>query len=247
MSGLLRAIPPMRGLLVALLTCALCACATRAPTVAEGLELYDAGEYAKAFGLLDQLAHAGNAQAQQVLGVMYENGQGVSKNENLALDWFRQAAAKNNESAQYLLANLLERKSAQVNHQNEALKWYRLAAINGHPSAQYRMGQFEMTGLNGATPDLLKASYWFSLAAAQGDPQSQLQYGLLLMQGRAGAQDRVLGYMWIEIAQGLNDNNTIQTALQAAKSLSPEELILSKKMASQCIKQNYQSCNRLTR
>ena len=237
----------LRIVLVALTASCIVACATKPPTVAESLELYDAGDYAKAFEILDILAQQGNAQAQQALGVMYENGQGIKKDETLALSLYRQAAAKNNESAQYLLANLLERKSSLSNNQSEAIKWYRLAATNGHPNAQYRMGQLEMTGINGSTPDLLKASYWFGLSAAQGDPQAQLQYGLLLMQGRAGAPDRILGYMWIDIAQGLGDNTTQQTALQAAKSLSPSELQSAKKMASQCIKQNYQSCSLLTR
>ncbi len=237
----------LRVVLVVLLSASLWACATKPPTVAEGLELYDAGDYAKAFAMLNQLAQGGDAQAQQALGVMYENGQGIRKDEKLALTFYRQAAANNNESAQYLLANLLEKNSGLTNNQNEALKWYRLAASNGHPGAQYRMGQIEMTGLTGMSPDLLKASYWFGLAAVQGDPQAQLQYGLLVMQGRAGTSDRVLGYMWIEIAQGLGDNEMIKTALQAAKTLSTSELATAKKMATQCIKQNYQSCHRLTR
>jgi TPR repeat protein len=236
-----------RIVLTTVLTVCLGACATQPPTVAQGLALYDAGDYAKASEMLDKLAQAGNAQAQQALGVMYENGQGVNKDENLALNLYRQAAANNNESAQYLLGTLLESKSGLVNNQNEIIKWYRLAATNGHPSAQYKMGQLELVGTRGTAPDLLKASYWFGLAAAQGDPQAQLQYGLMLMQGRAGASDRILGYMWIDIAQGLGDNTTAQAALQAAKSLSPNELQSAKKMASQCIKQNYQSCSRLTR
>jgi len=223
------------------------ACATQPPTVAESLELYDAGDYAKASEMLNKLAQTGNAQAQQALGVMYENGQGVTKDENLALSLYRQAAANNNESAQYLLGTLLEKKSGLINNQNEAIKWYRLAATNGHPSAQYKLGQLELAGLHGAAPDPLKASHWFGLAAVQGDPQAQLQYGMMLMQGRAGTPDRVLGYMWIDIAQGLGDQTAIQTAFQAAKSLSASELQSAKKMAAQCIKQNYQSCSRLAR
>jgi len=162
------------------------ACATKPPTVAQGLELYDNGEYAKAFEVLNNLAQQSNAQAQQALGVMYENGQGVKKDENLALILYRQAASNNNESAQYLLGTMMERKTGLTGNQSEAIKWYRLAATNGHPSAQYRMGQLELNGMPGAAPDLLKASHWFGLAATQGDPQAQLQYGLLLMQGRAG-------------------------------------------------------------
>ena len=237
----------LRVALAVILSALLVACATKPPTVAQGLELYDSGDFTKAFEMLDKLAQEGNSQAQQALGVMYENGQGVKKDEALAMGLYRQAAAKNNESAQYLLGTILERKAGLTNNQSEALKWYRAAATNGHPSAQFRMGQLELTGIRGAAPDPLKASYWFGLAAMQGDPQSQLQYGLLIMQGLAGAPDSVLGYMWIDIAQGLGDNTTIQAALQAAKSLSASELQSAKKMSAQCIKQNYQSCSRLAR
>jgi TPR repeat protein len=224
------------------------ACTTYAPTVAQGLEFYDEGDFTKAFQTLDKLAREGNTQAQQVLGVMYENGQGVKKDERLAIVWFRQAAEANNASAQYLLGSILERQSAGSETPGEALKWYRRAATNGHPSAQYRMGQLELKGTKGgAAPDLLKASYWFGLAAVQGDPQAQLQYGLLIMQGRTGRADPVLGYMWVDIAQGLGDNATIQDAIVAARSLSSTELRSAKKMSTQCIKQNYQSCSRLPR
>ena len=236
-----------RIVLSTVITVCLGACATQPPTVAQGLALYDDGDYAKASEMLDKLAQAGNAQAQQALGVMYENGQGVNKDENLALNLYRQSAANNNESAQYLLGTLLEKKSGLINNQSEALKWYRLAATNGHPNAQYKIGQLELAGLNGATPDPLKASHWFGLAAVQGDPQAQLQYGMMLMQGRAGTPDRVLGYMWIDIAQGMGDQTAIQTAFRAAQSLSASELQSAKKMAAQCIKQNYQSCSRLAR
>ena len=237
----------LRGVLLALLFAVLCACASKPPTVAQGLELFESGDYTKAFEMLDALGRQGNAQAQQALGVMYENGQGVKKDENLALSLYRQAASQNNESAQYLLATMLERNSGLANTQSEAIKWYRLAATRGQPGAQYRMGQLELTGVNASAPDAPKASYWFGLAAAQGDPQAQFQYGLLLMQGRAASPDRVLGYMWIEIAQGMGDNTMIQAALQASKSLSANELLSAKNMATQCIKQNYQSCSRLAR
>ncbi len=237
----------LRLTLIAACLVTLFACATKPPTVAQGLEFYDAGEYSKAFETLNKLATEGNALAQQALGVMYQNGQGVTKSEHLALFWFRQAAANNNASAQYLLAALLEKNVGASGNLSEAIKWYRLAASNGHPSAQYQMGQMELKGLQGAAPDPLKASYWFGLAAAQGDPQAQLQFGLLLMQGRSGPADRVLGFMWIDIAQGLGDNSTIQTALKAAQALTPSELKSAKQMSSQCIKQNYQSCSGLTR
>lgn len=231
-----------------LLSMSLSACVTKPPNVAQGLELYESGNFVEAYKMLNQLARAGDPQAQLALGVMYENGQGMQKDTGQAMYWFRQAAAQNNGSAQYLLALMLEQQSGKTAaNMQQAWQWYEKAAINGHASAQFRMGQLEMEGIKAKSADPLKAIYWFGLAAAQGDPQAQLQLGIMIMQGRAGTTDRVLGYMWIDIAQGLGDNNTVMRALEAAKSLTPTELQIAKKLSTQCIKKNYQSCAQLPR
>lgn len=229
------------------LTLLLLGCASQPATVAEGLALLDNGEDAQAFALLDRLAQAGDPQAQQAIGVMYENGQGVKKNIPQALFWFKQSATNNNPSAQYLLASMLERGAGGPAERMQARKWFARAAQNGHPYAQYRAGMMELAGSEGIPADPLKASYWFNQAAIQGDPQAQLELGRLYMRGLAGPKDTVRGYMWIDIAQGLGDDTIIQASIQAARALSPEELQTAKKMSRQCIKQNYQACDQLAR
>ena len=48
-------------------------------------------------------AESGNAAAQCVLGVMYENGLGVRRNFERAADWYGKAASQGYAEAQELL------------------------------------------------------------------------------------------------------------------------------------------------
>jgi len=221
-------------------------CAVKQPTVAQGLSFYDEGDYAQAFQTLDKLARDANPLAQQVLGVMYENGQGVKQNNQQALYWFRQAAAQNNASAQYLLGSMIERGIGTEKNQTEANRWFRRSAENGNPIAQYRIGLIEKQGTNVSAANFQKAAYWFGLAAAQGDPQAQYQLGLLLIDGRTGTRDMLYGYMWINIARGLDDPQAIQSEKNLEKNLSAKDFERVQAISSQCISQNYKDCDKLT-
>ena len=55
----------------------------------EGREAASQGDYGTALRLLNPLAAEGNADAQVVLGKMYETGQGVAKNEAEAASFCR--------------------------------------------------------------------------------------------------------------------------------------------------------------
>lgn len=57
----------------------------------KALQLYDQEEYYKAFKMFKYLADAGYAPAYSMLGMAYENGDGVSKNENLMIEYYNKA------------------------------------------------------------------------------------------------------------------------------------------------------------
>jgi TPR repeat protein len=59
-----------------------------------GQEAYKRGDYTMAFKEWRPLAEAGNAEAQAMLGTMYEFGQGVPKSDQEALRWYRMAAER---------------------------------------------------------------------------------------------------------------------------------------------------------
>ena len=58
----------------------------------DAMAAYARGDYATALRLLRPLAEQGDAQAQYNLGVLYDNGQGVPKNDAEAMKWYRMAA-----------------------------------------------------------------------------------------------------------------------------------------------------------
>lgn len=82
---------------------------TVASPLEDGIAAHGAREYARAFALLRPLAEQGEAEAQNLLGLMFANGHGVARDDLRAVRWFRQAAQRNHGKAQrnlaYMLAN----------------------------------------------------------------------------------------------------------------------------------------------
>jgi len=64
-----------------------------------GVEAYRAGDYATALREFQELASAGDASAQNNLGRMYDNGQGVVQDYISAHMWFNIAAASGGKKA----------------------------------------------------------------------------------------------------------------------------------------------------
>lgn len=83
--------------------------AVSADTLREGLDAYRAGNYPQAFRLLKSSAAGGDPDAQNHLGLMLANGQGVVRDDASAAYWFRRAAEFGHGRAQrnldFLVAN----------------------------------------------------------------------------------------------------------------------------------------------
>lgn len=89
-------------------------------------------------------AEQGEATAQYVLATLYNNGQGVEKNSQKAVEWYRKSAEQNNDLAQYSLGVMYEFGDVGLEkNQEEAKKWYTLAAENGNYFAQNKLGMIE--------------------------------------------------------------------------------------------------------
>jgi TPR repeat protein len=60
----------------------------------DGMVAYNRGDYLPAMKLFRPLAQAGNAKAQNVVGVMYRKGEGVVRSPAKAFMWFSLAAKR---------------------------------------------------------------------------------------------------------------------------------------------------------
>lgn len=76
----------------------------------EGMKFYAARNYRDALNRFSQAAISSHSGAQYMLGSMYENGYGVGKNLEAALNYYRSAAEKGHPSAQKAYERLLGEK-----------------------------------------------------------------------------------------------------------------------------------------
>ena len=72
----------------------------------KGYEAAEKGDYATALKEWRHLAEQGNANAQYNLGLIYNNGHGVTQNFNEAVNWFRLAAIQGQAEAQYNIGTM---------------------------------------------------------------------------------------------------------------------------------------------
>ena len=83
-----------------LLSTMLCLTLNFAATVDEGVSYYNNGDYEKAYSIFEELALKNDSSAQNNLGLMYENGQGVKQDYLKAKEWYEKAAIQGHASAQ---------------------------------------------------------------------------------------------------------------------------------------------------
>jgi TPR repeat protein len=112
-------------------------------------------------------AEQGNADAQAALGFIYQNGDGVPKDDSESVRWYRKAAEQGNAEAQAALGFIYQIGDGVPKDELESLKWFTKAAEQGHAGAQNVLGLFYKFG-KGVPKDYVEAYKWFNLAAAQG-------------------------------------------------------------------------------
>jgi len=103
--------------------------------LSEGLSAYRSGQYGAAVALLKPLAAQGDPWAQYSLGVAYDDGFGVPRNFQLALEWYKQAGYQGLADAQYMAGRFYGNGRGVKQDPAKALFWLELAAAGGHPLA----------------------------------------------------------------------------------------------------------------
>ena len=128
---------------------------------------YNSGGYATALRLLRPLVDQGNADAEDMLGVMYFVGQGVTQNRAEAIRLYRLAAEQGNAHAQNNLGFAYFDGVEVRQDYAEAAKWYSRAANQGNIDAQFHLGEIYELG-KGVPQNYVLAYMWFSVVAAPG-------------------------------------------------------------------------------
>jgi uncharacterized protein len=132
-------------------------------------------------------AKAGDPVAQCALGACFESGQGVAKDLEQAVKWYRMAADQGDAMAQCALGNCYEKGQGVARSATNAVAWYAKSAAKGFARGQYLLGACYAEG-RGVARDYLEAYKWYTRAAAKGyEPAKK---GVLAVHGRMTAAQR---------------------------------------------------------
>ena len=93
---------------------------------------YTAGDHEKEFRLLKPLAEQGNSEAQMVLGVMHEKGEGVAEDDAKAVYWYRKAAEQGDDGAQQALGEMYLKGEGVPQNLVKAYAWMNIATAQAH-------------------------------------------------------------------------------------------------------------------
>lgn len=158
----------MRFLLRRVIPCAfailLCVGLSAGADLESAKRAYEQKDYATALRELMPLAKQGNADAQLILGKMYLKGQGVLKDADQAIKWFKASAAQGNADAQFFLGSIYLLPQKDI---SQGVEWLRLSAEQGNQDAQFLLGKAYMQGVKELPRDPVQGDMWLRLAAAQ--------------------------------------------------------------------------------
>jgi hypothetical protein len=141
-------------------------------TAIDAKAAFDRRDYERAFALWRPLAQAGDAEAQNYFGYMYERGLGVAQDHGEAVRWYRKSAEQGLAEAQSNLGLSYVKGQGIAQNYVEGRHWFLKSAEQGFADAQYNLGRIYEKGV-GVETDLAQARYWFRKAASQGQANAR--------------------------------------------------------------------------
>ena len=158
-------------LMTALLLTMLVQTAVLAGPFEDGKAAFARQDYKTALKIWQPLAEKGNAEAQVNLGMMYYEGDGITKNETESLKWFRKAADQGNADAQHTVGLMYESGKGVKQSFDDAFSWYGMAADQGHAKAQEELADCYAAGFGygGGGPYNVGAYEWYLISSMAGN------------------------------------------------------------------------------
>jgi TPR repeat protein len=142
----------------------------------------------------------GNAEAQLVLGLYFQDGRGVQQDLGRAVGWWEQAAAQGRLDAITFIANAYLEGGAGLRREPKvAIEWLERGTDAGSASAPFELAMIYYLGKS-VPKDWVTAAQWAKVAAAKGDSSHQEFLADLYWRGHGVRRDNVLAYAWYNLA-----------------------------------------------
>jgi len=135
----------------------------------------------------------GNAQAQYDLGLMYATGDGVEKNEALALTWFTRASENN------FAKRVNVQRVVKPTVTSQKVIFAKRAAAKGNVQAQFDLGMMYLKG-DGVRKNEQLAFTYFHKAARKNHVEAKFYMGLSFAEGKGVRKQTQLARYWFKLA-----------------------------------------------
>jgi TPR repeat protein len=154
------------------------------------------------------------------LGVMYDNGYGVSQDDAKAIELYRRGGRSGATDAQTIVKEsgfFFDPRLTPVNRETANPEAVSTPARRGDPIAMFLLG-YLYSGTGKVDPDFVQAASWYRKSAERGLPAAMANLGLLYIRGLGVPQDHVFGYMWISqaAAAGLTEAADVRDTIAAS-------------------------------
>lgn len=185
---------------------------------------YQAKRFEEAFQDFSVSASKGDAESQQMLGLMYYQGEGIAQSFTEAAKWYEKAARQGKTESQYILGTMYYSGKGVSQNLTTAANWLRKAADAGHAEAQYLLGAMYLTG-HGLAQNYQLAVQLFRPAAQYGHAEAQRTLGLLYAHGIGGLpKSPQAAYILSSLAAAGGSATAVEQRNQMAKLLNTQEL-----------------------
>ncbi len=166
---------------------------------------YIAGNYVEAIKVLMPAAVAGDANAQNIMGAAFDDGNGVTQNYSRAVEWWEKAAAQDFSKALYNLGEFwLNGRPGIEPDYPKAYPLFERAAKQDNADAIGNMGFMREQGL-GVEADLEMAVALYMRADELGAIFATGNLGSLYAQGKGVEKDYVLAFAYMTKAAEAGD------------------------------------------
>ncbi len=150
-------------------------------SIQEMIELINS-DNKKGLEVVREHANSGNADAQCLLGIMYQMGVGDDKNQSDAAYYFRMAAEQGQASAQTNLGKCYLSGDGVQKDDKKAFEWFEKAANLGDSDGQYQLSCCYRDGC-GVNTNETEAARWCLKSAEGGNKYAQNDMGVYYGEG----------------------------------------------------------------
>ena len=202
-------------------------------------------DFAAAHAIYLTLANQNDAKACYNLGLMYQDGDGVTQNMDEAVKWYTKSAALNYKEAQYTLAVMVFRREIQSISYERAVQYYQQAAELGHVKSQLNLFMLYYRG-DLIAQDLVSSYKWLNLAASNNNSEAQAYLANIYLQGIGVQQDTVKAAMWLMLATQNEDKHYINRHTKSLNytisQMTAEQVVTATQLVAQCKSRQFKGC-----